>query len=201
MRTRPGSMTEKCPAQSSRAAIKSASRRPTSDGLGIGMRNRTTPVVDGKADALARSPKSLSNVSRMRSSRTAQANTSGSLMPGAAVLTHTMSWPSSANAATAAPGKFSLARNRILRRAREHPLCAESIAGIGQAGENIVVGKAGVVRDDVGLAPPFGHQADDELDREPRAANHRFAGKNRRIKRNARMSDHGRMAPLSSRRA
>ena len=39
IRTRPGSTTEKLPAQSSRAVIKSASRCPTLLGLDIGMRS------------------------------------------------------------------------------------------------------------------------------------------------------------------
>ena len=62
IRTRPGSTTEKCPAQSSRAVIRSARRAPTSLGFGIGMRNNTTPHVAGSADARASSPKSLSKV-------------------------------------------------------------------------------------------------------------------------------------------
>ncbi len=39
IRTRPGSMTEKLPAQSSRATIRSATRCPTSPGGGIGIRS------------------------------------------------------------------------------------------------------------------------------------------------------------------
>ena len=52
-------------------------------------------MADGwsEVDILANSPKSLSKVRRMRSSRAAQANTSGSAIPGAAVLTQTTSCP------------------------------------------------------------------------------------------------------------
>jgi hypothetical protein len=41
-----------------------------------GIRNTTTPHVTDNADRLATSPKSLSKVNRMRSSRMAHANTS-----------------------------------------------------------------------------------------------------------------------------
>ena len=64
--TRPGSMTEKLPAQSSRAVISAASRSPASSGFGIGIRSNTTPQVRGSADPLASSPKSLSKVSKIR---------------------------------------------------------------------------------------------------------------------------------------
>jgi hypothetical protein len=60
---------EKLPAQSSRAVISAASRSPASSGFGIGIRSNTTPQVRGSADPLARSPKSLSKVSKIRCSR------------------------------------------------------------------------------------------------------------------------------------
>src|SRR5882762_8102283 len=75
---RPGSMTEKWPAQSSRDVTMLLSRDPISPGFGIGVRNSTTPHLLGSADALASSPKSLSKVSSVRSSRVAHASTSGS---------------------------------------------------------------------------------------------------------------------------
>jgi len=77
MRTRPGVMTEKLPAQSFRDVTSSASRCPTLSGLGIGMRNNTTPHTCGSADRPASSPKSLSKVSKIRCSRAAHASTSG----------------------------------------------------------------------------------------------------------------------------
>jgi len=40
-------MTEKLPAQSSRALISAASRSPASSGFGIGIRSNTTPQVRG----------------------------------------------------------------------------------------------------------------------------------------------------------
>jgi hypothetical protein len=66
IRMRPGSMTEKWPAQSSRDMSRLLSRGPISPGFGIGKRNSTTPHVLGNADPLASSPKSLSKVSRVR---------------------------------------------------------------------------------------------------------------------------------------
>jgi len=53
---------------------------------GIGMRNKLTPHAAGKPETLANSPKSLSKVRRIRASLAAQASTSGSLVPGAAIL-------------------------------------------------------------------------------------------------------------------
>jgi hypothetical protein len=108
-------MTEKLPGQSSRAVISAASRSPASSGFGIGIRSNTTPLVRGSADPLASSPKSLSKVSKIRWSRAAHASTSGSGMPGATILTHTTSCPAAAREATAAAGKFSLARKRKIR--------------------------------------------------------------------------------------
>jgi hypothetical protein len=58
IRTRPSSITEKYPAQSSRAA-RPAKRSPASFGFGIGIRNSTAPHVAGRVDARASSPKSL----------------------------------------------------------------------------------------------------------------------------------------------
>ena|SRR5205807_4064871 len=52
-------MTEKLPAQSSRAVISAASRSPASSGFGIGIRSNTTPQVCGSADPLASSPEIL----------------------------------------------------------------------------------------------------------------------------------------------
>jgi len=120
IRTRPGSMTEKLPVQSSRALISAASRSPASSGFGIGIRINTTPQVRGSTDPRANSPKSLSKVSKIRCSRAAPcqylgASTSGSGMPGATVLTHTTSCPAAAREATATAGKFSLARKRKIR--------------------------------------------------------------------------------------
>ena len=71
IRTRPGSMTEKLPVQSSRALISAASRSPASSGFGIGIRINTTPQVRGSTDPRANSPKSLSKVSKIRCSRAA----------------------------------------------------------------------------------------------------------------------------------
>jgi hypothetical protein len=69
--------------------------------------------VRGSADPLASSPKSLSNVSRIRSWRAAHASMSESVMPGAAIRAQMTSCPAASRAVTAALGKFSLARKRI----------------------------------------------------------------------------------------
>jgi hypothetical protein len=70
MRTRSGSITEKCPAQSVRSLILAARIAPTSVDAGIGNRNSTMPVDTGNPVRPASSPKSLSNVSMILSSRT-----------------------------------------------------------------------------------------------------------------------------------
>src|SRR5437763_6838348 len=56
--TRPGSMTEKWPFQSSRAATRAARRCPAASELGAGTRKSTTPQPRGNADRAANSPKS-----------------------------------------------------------------------------------------------------------------------------------------------
>jgi hypothetical protein len=71
-------MTEKCPAQSSRSSIRAASIVPTPAGSGIGRRRRIMPDAAGSFARHANSPKSLSNVTRIRFSRTAMARTSTS---------------------------------------------------------------------------------------------------------------------------
>jgi len=116
MRTRPGSTTENCPAQSSRLPTMLAMAGPTSAGDGIGRRNRTMPAVAGSPARQASSPKSLSNARRTRFSRTDRANTSGSGLPGASVRTQARSCPAARRAETASPGKFSFARKRTVSR-------------------------------------------------------------------------------------
>src|SRR5713226_7960295 len=185
IRMRPGSMTEKWPAQSSRDATMLLSRDPISPGFGIGMRNSTTPHVSGNADALASSPKSLSKVSRMRSSRVAHASTSGSLIPGVTFLTHTTSCPAAMSAVTAVPGKFSLARKRISGRAGEDLFGTQRVTRICEAGDDVVVSYSGVIRHDVGFLPSVGHQSDHEFDRKPGPADDGLAGQHGRVERNA----------------
>src|SRR5882672_2246943 len=119
----------------------------------MGMRSRIIPHVDGSTDALASSPKSLSKVSRIRSSRTAHASTSGSLLPGAAVLIHTTSLPAASSAATAAPGKFSLARKRMSGRARVYLLSTQHVARVGKTRDDVIVRDIRVVGEDIRLAP------------------------------------------------
>src|SRR5713101_3729148 len=154
------------------------------------MRNSTTPQTLGSAEPPANSPKSWSKVSRTRCSRTAHASTSGSLAPGAAILTQTMSCPAAASATTAAPGKFSFARKRISGRAREYLLGTQRVARIGQARNDVVMRHIGVVCQDLGFVPSVGHQSDHELDGKARAADDRLASQHFRVERNARMLSH-----------
>jgi hypothetical protein len=120
----------------------------------MGMRSKTTPHVRGGADPLASSPKSLSKVSRMRTSRAAHASASESVVPGAAVLTQTTSCTAASRAVIAAPGKFSLARKRISGCAREYLLRAQRVARISEARDDVVVRDARVIPQDLGLVHP-----------------------------------------------
>lgn len=61
------------------------------------------------------------------------------LMPAAAILTQMMSCPTDLRAATAAAGKFSLARKRMSGCAREYFLRVQRVAGIRETGDDIVV--------------------------------------------------------------
>ncbi len=175
IRMRPGSMTEKWPTQSARDASSCTKRAPTSPGFGIGIRNSTTPHAAGRADALANSPKSLSKVRRTRCSRTAHSRTTASLTPGATSLTETISCPAASSAATAVPGKFSLARNRISRRAGKRLLRTDRVPRIDEAGDYVVVSNARIICQNFRLAPSIGHQPDHEFNRQPRSAYHWLA--------------------------
>jgi hypothetical protein len=62
----------------------------------------------------------------IRSSRATRASTSRSVVPGATILTQTMSYPAASRPVTAA-GKFSLVIKRILGWAREHLLRAQRV--------------------------------------------------------------------------
>src|SRR5882762_6236544 len=156
------------------------------------MRNSTMPQPIGKSDVLASSPKSLSKVSRTRRSRAAHANTTSSLTPGAIRLTQAISCAAASRAATAAPGKFSLARKRISSCARKYLFRAQHIAGIGETGGNVFMRDARIIRQDLGLAPSVGHQSDHEFDRQPSTLDDWLADKHLGIHRNAGMTwQHG----------
>src|SRR5262249_60232190 len=88
------------------------------------------------------------------------------------------------------PGKFSFARKRILSFAREHLLRAQGVARIGKARNNILVGNSRVIRQNIGLGPSIGHQANHELDRNPRSANDRLADQYVGRERDAWVSGH-----------
>ena len=102
--------------------------------LGMGRRKRTIRHFAGRRARHASSPKSLSKVMRMRSSRTARASTSASGAPGESARTDARSCPATRSAAIASPGKFSLAKNRTTPRSvRRHWIDlfrAQRIAGV-----------------------------------------------------------------------
>jgi hypothetical protein len=75
-RMRPGSTTEKCPGQSSRAIRTSAMTLPTPVGPSAGKRKSTIPQLAGRPERHASSPKSLSKVRSTRASFKLRARTS-----------------------------------------------------------------------------------------------------------------------------
>ena len=139
MRIRPGSITVKCLVQSVRSPILAARTAPPSAAAGIGERNSTTPDDAGNPTCQASSPKSLSKVRSTRVYRSAHANISSSLLPGATARTQTMPCPAALSTATASPGKFSLARKRISRSARINLLRSQHIASVGKASSKVVM--------------------------------------------------------------
>ena len=184
-------MTEKLPAQSSRAVISAASRSPASSGFGIGIRSNTTPQVRGSADPLASSPKSLSKVSKIRCSRAAHASTSGQ-----ACLAQRF-WPTR-HRAQLPPGRrpprqenSRWRENAKSGRARKHFLRAQCIASIGKTREDVLVRNTWIILQNIGFAPSVGHQADHEFDGKSRAAYDGFAREHVRRKRDARMIHDG----------
>lgn len=116
LRTRPGSMTKNCPAQSSRPSKMLTMTVPTSAGDGMGRRNRTMPQDAGRPALQASSPKSLSKVRRIRFSRTARSNTSPSRLPGASVRTQARLCPAARNSCYCTPWK-SFVREKAHRQA------------------------------------------------------------------------------------
>ena len=90
----------------------------------------------------------------------------------------------------AAAGKFSLARKRKSGRAREYLLRAQCIARVGETREDVLVRNARVILQDIGFAPPVGHQPDHEFDRKSRAANDRLPSEHFGRERDARMLHH-----------
>jgi len=95
--------------------------------------------------------------------------------PGAAGLTHTISYPADWRSLTAAPRKFSLARNRMSGCAWEYSLRTQYVPRVGQARDYVVPANPGIVGEDFGFAPSIGHEANHELYGEPGAADDRLA--------------------------
>ncbi len=110
MRIRPGSTTEKWPAQSARLAIAAQTCAASWAEVPACNRNSTIPQPVGNPAWNAKSPKSLSKVRRIRCSATARDRTCGSVLAGASVRTQATSWPRARNASTASSGKFSFAK-------------------------------------------------------------------------------------------
>ena len=181
MRTRSGSITEKCPAQSERPPTRFARRTPTSPEDGIERRNNTTPQASGRPAPRAISPKSLSKVKIIRLSRAAHRKISLSEMPGAIVPIETTSCPACTRASTAAPGKFSSARKRM-SGCGENLLGIQQVSRVGQARRNIFPRQTGIVGKDVRLVPTIRHQANYKLDRQSCATNNRLSGQDGRVK-------------------
>jgi len=167
-------------------------------GFGIGVRSKMTPQDGGSDDHLANSPKSLSKVIRIGYSCPARSRTWRSGIPGATVLTQMTSWSAANSASTAAPGKFSSARNRISGCARGYSLRAQGVARRGEACEDIVMLNAGIILQDVGLVPTIRHEADHKLDGQPRAADDRLSGENLGGKRDTIVFCHGEPANSST---
>jgi hypothetical protein len=156
------------------------------------------PHSEGRVEPFANSPKSLSNVSRMRCSRAAHARTSTSVAPGAALLTQTMSCPATSRAATAAPGKFSSARKRISSCARKYPFGTQSVARIRQASDDIIMGQARITLQNIGLGPAVRHQTDYELHGEPCSTNDRLADEHLSVEHDAWMICHDGLVPYAT---
>ena len=154
-----------CPLRAWNQRIRSD---PASAARGIGNRISTMPDDAGNPARQASSPKSLSKVSMILSSRTAHANTSSSLLPGATVRTQTMSWPAASISATASPGIFSSARKRISCCARIHLFRSQHVTSISEASRKVVVRKTWIIAQNIGLIPAISHQANNEVDGEGR---------------------------------
>ena len=71
--------------------------------------------------------------------------------------------------------------------AREYFLRTQHIACIGETRDDVVMGNAGTVPQNIRLAPFISHQADHEFDRKARPADDRFAGQHFGNERNAGM--------------
>ncbi len=113
IRNRLSSMTEKCPAQSSRLSRTATATSATCAAEGALMRNKMMPAEEERPRRKANSPKSLSKVIKIRCSEAARFTTSSSGLPGESVRAQNTSCPRARSASTAAPGKFSLARMHI----------------------------------------------------------------------------------------
>src|SRR6266699_2910178 len=88
--------------------------------------------------------------------------------------------------ATQSPGTFSMAQSRHRSGSGSSGHCEESlitqaVLGIGHTGEHLFAREAWIVAEHVGLRPTLGDQFQNELDREPRSLDDRFADKDRRV--------------------
>ena len=88
IRIRFSSTTEKCPAQSEREARAFTATRATDAGALSEILKRTTPLVAGRPERKANSPKSLSKVNRIRFSDSARDKTCSSGLLSAPTRRH-----------------------------------------------------------------------------------------------------------------
>ena len=69
-------------------------------------------------------------------------------------------------------------------------LSAKHVAGIGETRIDVILCQNRVLTKNIGVAPAVREQADDKVDGEPSPANNRFAGKDFRVERYARVAVH-----------
>ena len=94
---------------------------------------------------------------------------------------------------TVCPQRFDYHFGEILVREQPHHsgrnriglIFVRQIAGIGEAGENVIARKARVTCQDLILGLPSGEKIENKLDRQTSPANHRLARQDLRIDDNA----------------
>ena len=84
-----------------------------------------------------------------------------------------------------APRKIFVGQKAHSRSTRIDLLGGERVAGVAEAGPDVVDRQVWVVFEDFRLVPAVGEQAEDELDREPSASYDRLAGERVGIEDNA----------------
>src|SRR5207249_10903300 len=129
----------------------------------------------------------LSNVMSRRSSTNPRASTSEPGLPGAASRIHKTSCLSRRRSSTQSAGIFSFAQSRMIWRSSvngENFFFVQSLLSIRHTGANLF-GSDSVIARDFLLRPALRDKAENELDRQSRATNHRLANKHGGIGSNA----------------